>query len=257
MSELRVFIVDDEAPARSRLRVLLADLAAELPNVVAGEAEHGGAALDQLARTPVDVVLADIRMPVMDGIELAQHLSRLSPVPACVFVTAFDQYAVQAFELNAIDYLLKPVRARRLKDALEKARRAFALPPEIVRGIHPEGRRHLSCAERGRVLLVPVAEIVYFRAEQKYVTARTVGREYLLEESLVQLEQEFPQRFVRVHRNCIVAQAAVAGFARSHEGETDGQWLVLLKGVPEALPVSRRQWPVLKAAFSSAVEAEK
>jgi two-component system response regulator AlgR len=107
------------------------------------------------------------------------------------------------------------------------------------------------------VLLVPVAEIVYFRAEQKYVTARTVGREYLLEESLVQLEQEFPQRFVRVHRNCIVAQAAVAGFARSHEGETDGQWLVLLKGVPEALPVSRRQWPVLKAAFSSAVEAEK
>ncbi|MGB0127495.1 MAG: LytTR family DNA-binding domain-containing protein [Rhodocyclaceae bacterium] len=257
MSELRIFIVDDEAPARSRLRVLLADLAPELPNVVAGEAEHGAAALEQLSQTPADVVLADIRMPVVDGIELAQHLARLSPAPACVFVTAFDQYAVKAFELNAVDYLLKPVRARRLKEALEKARRAAAIPAEVALRLNPEGRRYLSCGERGRVLLVPVPEIVFLRAEQKYVTARTVEREYLLEESLVQLEQEFPHRFIRIHRNSIVARAAVAGFERSHEGDAEGQWLILLKGVPDKLPVSRRQWPILKGTFASAAEAEK
>lgn len=256
MKEMRVFLVDDEAPARSRLRVLLADLAPDFPNVVVGEAEHGAAALDLLSGTQADVVLADIRMPVMDGVELAQHLGRLSPAPACVFVTAFDQYAVKAFELSAVDYLLKPVRALRLKEALEKAQRAAALPADLARRVNPEGRRYLSCGERGRVLLVPVQEIVYFRAEQKYVTARTVDREYLLEESLVQLEQEFPQRFIRIHRNSIVARPAVAGFERSHDGDAEGQWLVLLKGVPEKLPVSRRQWPAIKAVFAAAAEAE-
>lgn len=257
MSTLRVFIVDDEAPARSRLRVLLADMEHELPNVVVGEAEHGAAALKLLAETAADVVLADIRMPVMDGIELAQHLTRLDAVPACVFVTAYDQYAVQAFELNAIDYLLKPVRVQRLKGALEKARRKAVLPAAVVRQLAPEGRRHLSCSERGRVLLVPVTDIVYLRAEQKYVSARTVEREYLLEESLVQLEQEFSRRFIRVHRNALVARPAVAGFERVLQAEGEGRWLVLLKGVAEKLPASRRQWPALKAAFSDAAAVEK
>jgi two-component system response regulator AlgR len=250
MSALRVLIVDDEAPARSRLRVLLADLVDELPNIVVGEAEHGAAALKLLAEAAADVVLADIRMPVMDGIELAQHLTRLETVPAYVFVTAYDQYAVQAFELNAIDYLLKPVRAQRLKGALEKARRKLALPAEMLRQLAPEGRRHLSCSERGRVLLVPVTDILYLRAELKYVSARTLEREYLLEESLVQLEQEFSRRFIRVHRNALVARAAVAGFERAHDIEGEGGWLVLLKGVAEKLPASRRQWPALKAAFA-------
>jgi two-component system, LytTR family, response regulator AlgR len=256
VTEIRVFVVDDEAPARSRLRVLLADLAPDFPNTVVGEAEHGAVALSELSRTPADVVLADIRMPVMDGIELAQHLARLSPAPACIFVTAFDQYAVKAFELNAVDYLLKPVRALRLKEALEKAQRAAALPAEVARRVNPDGRRYLSCGERGRVLLVPVPEIVYLRAEQKYVTARTVDREYLLEESLVQLEQEFPQRFIRIHRNSIVARPAVVGFERSHEADAEGQWMVLLKGVPEKLPVSRRQWPVIRATFAAIAEAD-
>ncbi len=255
--ELRVFIVDDEAPARSRLRVLLADLAPELPNVTVGEADNGAAALAWLNEAGADVVLVDIRMPVMDGIELAQHLARLDPAPAIVFVTAYDQYAVQAFELNAIDYLLKPVRALRLKSALEKAQRNAALPLEALRTLAPEGRRHLSCSERGRILLVPVADILYLKAELKYVTARTVQREYLLEESLTQLEQEYAQRFVRVHRNCLVARGAVAGFERDHEADGEARWLVLLKGVADKLPVSRRQWPALKATLAEAARAEK
>jgi two-component system, LytTR family, response regulator AlgR len=257
MGELRLFIVDDEGPARSRLRVLLADLAPELPNVVVGEAENGAAALQQLGDAAADVVLVDIRMPVMDGIELAQHLARLQPAPAFVFVTAYDQYAVQAFELNAIDYLLKPVRAHRLKAALEKAQRSHALPAEVIRKLAPEGRRHLSCSERGRILLVPVADILYLKAELKYVTARTQEREYLLEESLAQLEQEYPQRFVRVHRNCLVAQGAVAGFERAHDSEGEAHWQVLLTGVTEKIPVSRRQWSALRASLPEAARAEK
>jgi two-component system response regulator AlgR len=122
----------------------------------------------------------------------------------------------------------------------------------MLRELAPEGRRHLRCPERGRVLLVPVAEVLYFKAEQKYVTARTAAREYLLEESLAQLEQEFSTRLVRIHRNCLVARDAVAGFAREHgEGEgqeaAEGHWALLLKGVPERLPVSRRQWAQVKA----------
>jgi two-component system response regulator AlgR len=219
---------------------------------VVGEAENGAAALAALGAATEDlpdVMLVDIRMPVMDGIELAQHVGRLAQRPSVIFVTAYDQYAVQAFELNAVDYLLKPVRALRLKEALTKARRSVALAPELVRTLAPEGRRHLSCSERGRILLVPVADILYLKAELKYVTARTREREYLLEESLTQIEQEYPQRFLRVHRNCLVARAAVAGFERAHDDESEGHWLVLLKGHAEKLPVSRRQWPQLKAAL--------
>jgi two-component system response regulator AlgR len=254
---LRVFIVDDEAPARSRLRVLLADLQSELANRLVGEAENGAAALAALETVAADVVLVDIRMPVMDGIELAQHVQRIKPPPAVVFVTAYDQYAVQAFELAAVDYLLKPVRAQRLKAALDKARRSQGIAPGLARALAPAGRRHLSCVERGRVLLVAVADIVYLKAELKYVTACTRERCYLLEESLTALEEEFGPRFVRVHRNCLVARAAVAGFERVHAGDGDGHWQVLLKGMDERLDVSRRQWPLLKATLAEAARAER
>ncbi|HWS13179.1 MAG TPA: LytTR family DNA-binding domain-containing protein [Rhodocyclaceae bacterium] len=253
---MRVFIVDDEAPARSRLRVLLTDIAPHFPNVVTGEAENGAQALERLAAEAADAVLVDIRMPVMDGIELARHLPRLPLPPAVVFVTAYDQYAVRAFELNAVDYLLKPVRAQRLKDALEKAQRG-AVPVEVMRELAPEGRQYLSCSERGRILLVPVAEVLYLRAELKYVTARTRERDYLIEESLVALEQEFPQRFVRVHRNCLVARRAISGFERAQGEEAESHWLVLLNGLAEKLPVSRRQWPALKGSLAAAARAER
>ena len=245
---LRVLIVDDEAPARARLRDLLGDIAASEPTRIVGMAANGMEALRLLESAPADVVLADIRMPVMDGVELARHLGRLASPPAVVFVTAYDQYAVEAFELAAIDYLLKPVRAERLAAALARAaaRRPAADGAALV-GLAPGERQHFSVGERGRILLLPVADVLYLRAELKYVTARTVKREYVLDESLVQLEEEFPRRFLRLHRNCLVARDAVQGVERT--GEPDGgdaHWAVLIRGVPERLPVSRRQWPVVR-----------
>lgn len=245
---LRVLIVDDEAPARARLRDLLGDIAASEPTRIVGMAANGMEALRLLESAPADVVLADIRMPVMDGVELARHLGRLASPPAVVFVTAYDQYAVEAFELAAIDYLLKPVRAERLAAALARAaaRRPAADGAALV-GLAPGERQHFSVGERGRILLLPVADVLYLRAELKYVTARTVEREYVLDESLVQLEEEFPRRFLRLHRNCLVARDAVQGVERT--GEPDGgdaHWAVLIRGVPERLPVSRRQWPVVR-----------
>ena len=247
---LRVLVVDDEAPARARLKALLADIATEVPNRLAGEAANGLEALALLESEPVDVALVDIRMPRMDGVELARHLLKLAHPPALVFTTAYDQYAVQAFELNAVDYLLKPVRAPRLAEALAKARRARQPSPEQLAQLAPGARGHFSVSERGRILLVPVAEVLYLKAEQKYVVARSAEREYLLDESLVQLEDEFPERFLRIHRNCLIARHAVKGVARATTGE-DGEahWVVMLEGVSEQLPVSRRQWPAVKEAL--------
>jgi two-component system response regulator AlgR len=255
---LRILIVDDEAPARTRLKDLLADVAAEVPNHVVAEAADGVAALAQLADHAADVALVDIRMPRMDGIELARHLADLPQAPAVVFTTAYDRYAVAAFDVNAVDYLLKPVRAARLAEALRKAM-ARPLAGETMRktaaALLPQGRRHLRCSERGKVLLVPVDDVLYLRAEQKYVTARTKERDYLIEDSLAQLEEEFAGRFLRIHRNCLVARAAISGFERAH-GEEEGHWALLLKGVDEKLPVSRRQWPQVKAAIGGRDEAE-
>jgi two-component system, LytTR family, response regulator AlgR len=252
MKPLRILIVDDEAPARARVRDLLSDLAEALPNEIVAEAVDGLQALDACAEHRPDVVLTDIRMPRMDGLELAQHLGRLAPPPSLIFVTAFDQYAVKAFELAALDYLLKPIRAVRLAAALEKARHSV-LRSDQLQILAPQGRTQLRSTERGRSLLVPVADIRFFRAEQKYVTAHTHEREYLLEESLNQLEQEFGELFVRAHRNCLVARKAIAGYERGHDaGEEGGEsWLLLLHGMPEKIPVSRRQWPAVKALLKA------
>ena len=243
---LRVLIVDDEAPARARLRDLLADIAGELPCVVVGEAQDGLAALEALRQLTADVALVDIRMPRLDGIDLAQQLAARPGGPAVIFVTAYDQYAVRAFELSAIDYLLKPVRAQRLLEALQKLPLGAADLGALQR-LAPEGRHHLTSSERGRLLLVPVADIIYLKAELKYVTARTAERDYLVEEALTALEQEFGERFVRVHRSCLVARAAIAGCERETGPDGDSHWVILLKGVAERLAVSRRQWPQLKA----------
>lgn len=246
---LRVMIVDDEAPARNRLRELLQDCAGSRPLVLAGEASNGSEALERLARGGVDVVLLDIRMPGMDGIEAAQHMQRLPDPPAIVFTTAYDNYAIQAFEVNAIDYLLKPVRAERLLTALGKARALGSGSVDALRGLEPQGRTHLSVYERGRVVLVPVDKIIYLRAELKYVTVKTAEREYLVEESLSHLEQEFAGRFVRIHRSCLVAQSCIAGFerqAQDGEGEAPSGWSVLLDGCAEKLPISRRQQHIVK-----------
>ena len=247
MKPLRILIVDDEAPARARLRDLLSDLADSLPNEIVGEAADGAAGLDSCIELKPNVVITDIRMPRMDGLELAQHIGRLPQAPGLIFATAFDQYAVQAFELAALDYLLKPIRAVRLSTALEKARTS-TLRGEQLKILAPQGRSMLRSTERGRSLLVPVSEILFLRAEQKYVTVQTQEREYLIDESLNQLEQEFGDLFIRAHRNCLVSKAALVGYERSHETDEKGeaQWQLILKHTGERIPVSRRQWPYIK-----------
>lgn len=241
---LRVLIVDDEAPARHRLRDVLADCSAELPVDIIGEADNGLDALNQAQRLPVDAVLLDIRMPGMDGLECAAHLNRLSAPPAIIFSTAFDAYACKAFDLNAVDYLLKPVRADRLVRALSRAHRLNAATLDHLREAHPKARTHLSVNEKGRVVLIPVADILYLKAELKYVTVRTAAREFLIEESLTRLESEFGETFLRIHRNCLVAGARIREIGKL-PGEEDGHFL-RLDGLDERLMVSRRQYSALR-----------
>jgi two-component system response regulator AlgR len=244
---LRVFIADDELPARERLKELLADIASDLPTEVAGEAANGMETLERLPTSGARVLLLDIQMPGMNGLEVARHLAGLEDGPAIVFVTAHDRHAVEAFELNALDYLMKPVRAARLADALRKAAASGAPKAERLAQAARGPREYLSITERNRIVLVPVREILYLRAELKYVTLRTRAGEHLVEEPLVALEAEFAERFVRVHRNCLVARAAVRGFERAADGGEEPHWNVVLEGVAERLPVSRRQWPTVRA----------
>jgi len=248
---IRVFIADDEGPARERLKELLQDIAGDVPTVLAGEAANGVEALERLPASGAQVLLLDIRMPGMDGLELARHVTALDNAPAVVFVTAHDKHAVEAFDLNALDYLLKPVRAVRLAAALKKAINVGAPQRESLARAAGGPREYLSVAERNRIVLVPVRDIVFLRAEQKYVTVRTKAREHLIEESLIALEREFtgsdlPFPFVRIHRNCLVARAAIRGFERTGGGEEEAHWQVVLDGLTERLPVSRRQWPTVR-----------
>ena len=242
---LRVLIVDDEAPARARLKDVLADCSPDVSLALVGEAATARQALDLLGGTPADVVLLDIRMPEMDGIELAQHLQKLPTPPAIVFTTAYDAYAIRAFEVHAIDYLLKPIRAARLKDALTRALSTRNPSPAALREMSKGAPAFLSAQERGRIHLIPIDEVLYLKAELKYVTVRTAQREYLIEEALARLEQEYGERFVRVHRNCLVARAAIRGFERA-AGEAEGHWLALLEGCEEKIPVSRRQQYIVR-----------
>jgi two-component system, LytTR family, response regulator AlgR len=240
-TRIRAILVDDEILARERLADLLRDLAEDFTVEVVAQAGDGLAAIETAAAHPADVVLLDIQMPGMNGLEAARHIAALPNPPAIIFVTAFDEHALQAFELRAVDYLLKPVRLARLREALARIK---PLTPEDAAVLAPR-RTHFSLLERGRIWRVPVAEVLYLRAELRYVTARTRDREYLLDESLVKLEEEFGGAFLRIHRNCLVARDHLQGFQRLVD-EGDGHWLALLKDWPERLPVSRRQMHVVR-----------
>ena len=236
-------------------RALAAELTRAWPGLELLPAVGDGAsAVAQALALQPDVLFFDIRMPGMSGLEAASALAEDwptggKPFPQLVFVTAYDQYAVEAFELAAVDYLLKPVRAERLAMALAKLGSAHAPSDQALDALAPGERRHFSVSERGRILLLAIEDVLYLKAELKYVTARTLERDYLLDESLVQLEQEFPLRLLRLHRNCLVARAAVHGVERVGEPDAEGRWEVLLKGVDERLPVSRRQWPAVRQAL--------
>lgn len=257
----KLYIVDDEPPARVRLKTLLTDIEKDCPHKLAGESGQAQTALEEIAACAPDIVLLDVQMPGMTGIELATRLTALPNAPEIIFVSAYDEYALKAFDVHALDYLLKPVRASRLAEAIRRVaalraqRASQASTADEYDGVLQQKRRHFSIQERGRVLLVPVAEVIYLKAELKYVTVRTAEREYLLEESLMSIEEELNNVFIRVHRNALVAKEAILGVekgALQFESEGDAEktqdaWQVILRGVEERLPISRRQWPLVKA----------
>lgn len=261
MTAAKILIVDDETPARKRLSNLLNECCQQFPLTIVDEAANGLEAVEVVNKGSLDIVLCDIRMPTMDGIEFARHLSNMQAPPKLIFTTAFDQYAVQAFELNAVDYLLKPIRLERLLAALQKARPLLPPAAIAIAEATQHKRRQLSIHERGRVVLVPIEDVLFFKAELKYLTVRTAQREYLLEESLTKIEEEFEGMFTRIHRNAIVATQAIAGFERVALGAEDGEeaadtpetgggaglrWVCVIKGVNEKLPVSRRQQHIIR-----------
>jgi two-component system response regulator AlgR len=242
----QVLIVDDEAPARSRLEGLID----EIPGWTCIESCSGGReAISRVEKDRPAVVLLDIRMPVMSGIEVARHLSRLADSPAVIFTTAYDQYALEAFDSRAVGYLLKPVRRERLESALAHAARLTdALLSDLnfkTRGL--DQRKHIAARVRDELRLIPLDDIRYFQAEQKYVSVHHAAGEDLIEDSLKQLEKEFPELFVRIHRSVLVAVAHVEAL----EKDAVGGYHVRLRGGGPTLAVSRRQITELKSRLGA------
>jgi two-component system response regulator AlgR len=242
MSALKVLIVDDEPPARERLRSLLAEIA---DVEVIGEAVNGTEALAHTHELSPDVVLLDVRMPGMDGIEAARHLNVLEEPPAVIFTTAYDQYAVEAFEAHAVGYLLKPVRKEQLAASLVRAGRLTRAQLQRLAAGSAARRTHIAARRREGLRLIPIEEVQYFLADQKYTTVRHVGGEDLIEDSLRLLEREFGAAFVRIHRNALVG----VKYLERIERNVDGQYLVRLRGCEAPLQVSRRMAGELKERF--------
>jgi two-component system, LytTR family, response regulator AlgR len=284
-----VLVADDEPLARDRLCSLLRELRDEKAAPI-GEirlADDGLSAFEEIRslhegarREGFDedddedgfggrdvIAFLDIRMPRMDGLELARHLSRMRRAPIVVFCTAHEEHAIDAFELSALDYLLKPARKERLLEVfgkIERLSQAALLeggkrPLSDLR-IDPDRaermafantearalskRTHLSISERGKIRLIPLEEVLYFRSELKYTTIKTLNKEYLTEEPLVNLEKEFPDEFLRIHRNCLIPRAKLRGFERNRMEESG--WVAIIDGLEDKLPVSRRQWAAIR-----------
>jgi two-component system response regulator AlgR len=238
---MRILIVDDENLARQRLRDLIGDIG---DHSVVGEALNGSEAIEKTITLKPDLLLMDIRMPVMDGLEAAMHLMGINNPPQVIFTTAYDQHALEAFEVNAVDYLLKPVRKERLAAALQKAAPVSTQALKQVNKAQeePSVRTHISVHMRGRISLIPVQEIIYFVADNKYVTVRTAREQHLIEESLVSLEEEFADHFLRIHRGALVNTKFLKGMEKNQLGH----WRVILDGVDEKLSVSRRHTPAVR-----------
>ncbi len=243
---LRALIVDDEMLARARLRTLLEGCTDPLSRVD-GEAASAAQALELLKRQRFDVVLLDIHMPGSDGLTLAQTLRDMPDAPAVVFVTAHAEHALQAFELDAVDYLTKPVRLSRLMVALQKIGR-HRLPARPAQAEAPDA--FLAIQDRGRTERVPLAEVLYLKAELKYVTVRTATRSYIFDGSLSELEEKYGRHFLRIHRNALVARSAVRAVEKHFDDEEGEGWAVRLQGVDELLTISRRQLPAVRELVS-------
>ena len=234
---MNILIVDDEKPARDRLSRMVRDLGGH--NLV-GEAVNGLEALGLAQSLEPDIVLMDIRMPGMDGIEAARHIAKLEHPPAVVFATAYTDHALEAFETHAVDYLLKPVKQERLQAAIDAAMRPTraqsSKEEDMLSDI--EERQHICARVRGSLVLVPVEDIFYFHAEQKYVTVRYTDGEVLIEDPLKSLETEFGERFHRIHRNALVNLSRVGGLRSENDGHQ-----VTFRDIDDTLEISRRHLP--------------
>jgi two-component system, LytTR family, response regulator AlgR len=244
VAALRVLIADDELPARERLKSLLE----EIGNLeIAGEATNGEEALKLAVDLSPDVVLLDVRMPGLDGIEAARQMNSLVEPPAVIFATAYDEYAVNAFDAQAVGYLLKPIRKEKLAAALAQAGRLTR--PQLQRiaasADGPPKRSHIAARHREGLRLIPIEDILFFLADQKYTTVRHARGEDLIEDSLRSLEEEFGTAFVRIHRNALVSVRYLEGIERNAEG----QYFVRLRGCPSPLQVSRRMASDLRERF--------
>lgn len=246
---LKALIVDDESLARARLRTLLGECPAPLVQVDA-EASNAAQALALLAHQHFDVALLDVHMPGADGMALARALRGMPQPPAIVFVTAHAEHAVQAFEIEAVDYLTKPVRLSRLTLALQKVERTVRQQLPAAGAAAPV-QEFLTIQDRGRTERVPLDEVVYLKAELKYVTVRTAARSYILDASLSELEERHGPQFLRIHRNALVTRRRVRALEKHYDEEEGEGWAVRLQGVEEPLAVSRRQLAAVRELLSS------
>jgi two-component system response regulator AlgR len=236
---MKILIVDDEQLARDRLSRMIGGFA---DHEVVGEAANGIEAVKVASTMLPEVVLMDIRMPGMDGLEAARHFADLDEPPAVIFCTAYEEHAVEAFDLQAVGYLLKPVRKENLEAALGKAQRVNKAQLAALADEQPPRRTHISARTRRGIELIPVDDVRYFQADQKYVTVRHREGEVIIDETLKELEDEFGERFVRVHRNALVAARYIVGLDRL----PDGQYRIRLKDIDEAVDISRRHVAVVR-----------
>jgi two-component system, LytTR family, response regulator AlgR len=243
---MNILIVDDEPLARKRLARLVEEIGG---HTLLAEAGNGKDALLRSGELNPDIVLLDVRMPEMDGIETARQLARLTNPPAVIFTTAFSEHALHAFDAHAIDYLVKPIRKERLEQALAKAHKLNrAQLAALTQDAQPQsGRSHLNVTTRGNIELIPIEEVIFFQADQKYVRVRSMRGEALIEDSLKQLEDEFPQRFLRIHRNAIVGVDFISGI----EKDALGRCFITLRGCDEKLEISRRLLPDVRRHIKS------
>jgi two-component system response regulator AlgR len=233
---MRILLVDDETLARDRLRRMLeADAAHE----VVGEAANGVQAVSLCHELQPELVLLDIRMPGMDGLETARHFLELNDPPAVIFCTAYEEHAIQAFDLQAVGYLLKPVRKDNLLAALSKTVRLNRAQLAALHAADDARRSHISARTHKGIELIGVDDIRYFQADQKYVTVRSSEAEVIVDETLRELETEFAELFVRVHRNALVAKSHIDGLVK----DSDGQVAVRMSGLDETITISRRHLP--------------
>ncbi len=245
---LRVLVVDDEALARSRMATLLGDCRNPAA-CVAAQAAQAVQAMEHLQHQAFEVLLLDIHMPGTDGLQLAQALRDLSLPPALIFVTAHAEHAVQAFELDAVDYLTKPVRLERLQAALQKAERYLQTRGALQGDAQPQDS--IIIQDRNRTERLPLTEVIYFKAELKYITVRTAARSFILEGSLNDLEEKYGDRFLRIHRNALISKRAARALERHHDLEEGDGWALRMDGASELLFVSRRQLAAVREMLAA------